>query len=111
MPPFDTNRSCYSARFAVGLNSPMAIGFLYPTVSMVSINPQGDDNCPTRDGHPVAPAELDGGSVDRRQVSSIWSIDPSGQSLGTFLRNHAPDIAAMDLSVVPTIGFIQRTFW
>jgi transposase InsO family protein len=31
--------------------------------------------------------------------------DPSGQSWGTFLRNHAPDIAAMDLFVVPTIGF------
>ena len=24
---------------------------------------------------------------------------------GTFLRNHAPHIAAMDLFVVPTIGF------
>jgi hypothetical protein len=33
--------------------------------------------------------------------------DPSGQSWGTFLRNHAPHIAAMDLFVVPTIGFIQ----
>jgi hypothetical protein len=31
--------------------------------------------------------------------------DPSGQSWGTFLRNHAPNIAAMDLFVVPTIGF------
>ena len=31
--------------------------------------------------------------------------DPSGQSWGTFLRNHAPRIAAMDLFVVPTIGF------
>ena len=31
--------------------------------------------------------------------------DPSGQSWGTFLRNHAPHIAAMDLFVVPTIGF------
>ena len=30
---------------------------------------------------------------------------PSGQSWGTFLRNHAPHIAAMDLFVVPTIGF------
>jgi transposase InsO family protein len=30
--------------------------------------------------------------------------DP-GQSWGTFLRNHAPRIAAMDLFVVPTIGF------
>jgi len=33
--------------------------------------------------------------------------DPSGQTWGTFLRNHAPHIAAMDLFVVPTIGFIQ----
>jgi hypothetical protein len=31
--------------------------------------------------------------------------EPSGQSWGTFLRNHAPNIAAMDLFVVPTIGF------
>ena len=27
------------------------------------------------------------------------------QGWRTFLRNHAPDIAAMDLFVVPTIGF------
>jgi transposase InsO family protein len=33
--------------------------------------------------------------------------DPSGQSWGTFLHNHAPHIAAMDLFVVPTIGFIS----
>jgi transposase InsO family protein len=33
--------------------------------------------------------------------------DPSGQSWSTFLRNHAPHIAAMDLFVVPTIGFVQ----
>jgi transposase InsO family protein len=33
--------------------------------------------------------------------------NPSGQRWGTFLRNHAPHIAAMDLFVVPTIGFIQ----
>src|SRR3954452_2387197 len=32
---------------------------------------------------------------------------PYGQSWGTFLRNHAPQIAAMDLCVVPTIGFGQ----
>ena len=31
--------------------------------------------------------------------------EPSGQSLGTFLRNHAPHIAAIDLFVVPTLGF------
>ena len=33
--------------------------------------------------------------------------DPSGQSWSTFLRNHAPQIAAMDLFVVPSIGFVQ----
>jgi hypothetical protein len=33
------------------------------------------------------------------------SDDPAGQSWATFLRNHAPQIAAMDLFVVPTIGF------
>ena len=33
--------------------------------------------------------------------------DPSGQTWGPFLRNHAPHIAAMDLFVVPTMGFIQ----
>jgi transposase InsO family protein len=31
--------------------------------------------------------------------------NPSGQRWGTFLRNHLPHIAAMDLFVVPTIGF------
>src|SRR5256712_7307247 len=31
--------------------------------------------------------------------------DPSAQGWGTFLRNHAPNIAAVDLFVVPTIGF------
>jgi transposase InsO family protein len=31
--------------------------------------------------------------------------DPSAQRWGTFLRNHMPHIAAMDLFVVPTIGF------
>src|SRR6201993_3157111 len=30
---------------------------------------------------------------------------PRSQGWRTFLRNHAPDIAAMDLFVVPTIGF------
>src|ERR1700682_2892097 len=30
---------------------------------------------------------------------------PSSQGWRTFLQNHAPDIAAMDLFVVPTIGF------
>ena len=30
---------------------------------------------------------------------------PPSQGCRTFLRNHAPDIAAMDLVVVPTLGF------
>jgi len=30
---------------------------------------------------------------------------PPSQGWGTFLRNHAPNIAAVDLFVVPTIGF------
>jgi hypothetical protein len=30
---------------------------------------------------------------------------PPSQGWQTFLRNHGPDIAAMDLFVVPTIGF------
>src|SRR5229473_8649966 len=30
---------------------------------------------------------------------------PPGQGWRTFLHNHAPDIAAMDLFVVPTVGF------
>jgi transposase InsO family protein len=33
--------------------------------------------------------------------------DPSGQRWSTFLRNHTPQIAAMDLFVVPTISFVQ----
>ena len=30
---------------------------------------------------------------------------PPSQGWRTFLRNHAPDLAAMDLFVIPTIGF------
>jgi len=30
---------------------------------------------------------------------------PSSQSWRTFLRNHAPEIAAMDLFVISTVGF------
>jgi hypothetical protein len=37
--------------------------------------------------------------------------DPSSQGWGTFLRNHAPHIAAMDLFVVPTIGLTCSMFW
>jgi len=37
----------------------------------------------------------------------VKSDHPSGQSWRTFLRNYAPQIAAIDLFVVPTIGFVQ----
>jgi hypothetical protein len=52
----------------------------------------------------AAQARFCGGSVDHRQVHAKKG-DPSGQSWGTFLRNHMPHIAAMDLLVVPTISF------
>ena len=48
------------------------------------------------------------GLVSLNQPSpSTWSNDANLQVRdgGPFLRNHAPDIAAMDLFVVPTIGF------
>jgi transposase InsO family protein len=35
----------------------------------------------------------------------IKRLGPPSQGWGTFLRNHAPEIAAMDLFVVPTLGF------
>jgi hypothetical protein len=37
--------------------------------------------------------------------SMVKRRGPPSQGWKTFLRNHAPDIAAMDLFVVPTIGF------
>ena len=42
-----------------------------------------------------------------RASPSTWSRrrGPPSQGWRTFLHNHAPDIAAMDLFVVPTIGF------
>ena len=41
-----------------------------------------------------------------QSLPSTWSNDGDlSQGWLTFLRNHAPDIAAMDLFVVPTIGF------
>jgi hypothetical protein len=36
---------------------------------------------------------------------------PPSQGWGTFLRNHAPEIAAMDLFVVPTLGFNLLYGW
>jgi hypothetical protein len=35
----------------------------------------------------------------------VKRCEPPSQGWRTFLRNHAPDIAAMDLFVAPTIGF------
>ncbi|MGO4514012.1 integrase core domain-containing protein [Bradyrhizobium sp. 2TAF36] len=48
-------------------------------------------------GFEVAQSSVAKYMVKRRQ--------PPGQGWRTFLCNHAPDIAAMDLFVVPTIGF------
>jgi transposase InsO family protein len=42
-------------------------------------------------------------STVARYMVRRWG--PPSQGWRTFLRNHAPDIAAMDLFVVPTIGF------
>ena len=50
--------------------------------------------------HAVAsPSSIDSHHVNR---NAAFEIDAPWR---TFLRNHAPDIAAMDLFVVPTIGF------
>jgi transposase InsO family protein len=48
-------------------------------------------------GFEVAQSSVAKYMVKRRQ--------PPSQGWRTFLRNHAPDIAAMDLFVVPTVGF------
>jgi transposase InsO family protein len=48
-----------------------------------------------------------GFSVAQSSVDRYWScvVDRPVKDGRPFLRNHAPDIAAMDLLVVPTIGF------
>ncbi len=46
--------------------------------------------------------EIAQSSVAKYMVRRHW---PPSQGWRTFLRNHAPDIAAMDLFVAPTIGF------
>jgi len=48
---------------------------------------------------------IEGRSIKRRQVHGQNGQDRQAKDGRTFLRNHAPDIAAMDLFVVPTIGF------
>src|SRR5438128_11973685 len=45
---------------------------------------------------------LHGRSIQKYMVKRCG---PPSQGWRTFLRNHAPDIAAMDLFVFPTIGF------
>ena len=40
-----------------------------------------------------------------KYMVKCWGPPSQGQGWRTFLRNHAPDIAAMDLFVTPTIGF------
>src|SRR5215203_2801610 len=45
-------------------------------------------------------------SLSRRMAKyMVKRCGPPSQGWRTFLRNHAPDIAAMDLFIVPTIGF------
>src|SRR5438067_7380617 len=44
-------------------------------------------------------------SLSRVSRSMVKRCGPPSQRWRTFLRNHAPDIAATDLFVVPTIGF------
>jgi transposase InsO family protein len=49
-----------------------------------------------------------GFDVAQSSVVAKYMIErrvPPGQGWRTFLRNHVPDVAAMDLFVVPTIGF------
>src|SRR5271154_4165861 len=48
------------------------------------------------------------GLRSRSRASAKYMVKrrvPPSQGWHTFLHNHAPDIAAMDLFVVPTIGF------
>ncbi len=52
-------------------------------------------------GRPQVDADLRA-SVAKYMVKRSW---PPSQGWRTFLRNHSPDIAAMDLFVAPTLGF------
>jgi transposase InsO family protein len=58
-------------------------------------------------GAPRIHGELLGFEIAQSSVAKymVKRRGPPGQGWLTFLRNHAPDIAAMDLFVVPTIGF------
>ena len=52
--------------------------------------------------HPQLGFEVAQSSVAKYMVKRRG---PASQGWRTFLRNHAPEIAAMDLFVVPTLGF------
>jgi hypothetical protein len=54
---------------------------------------------------PIAPGVLILAMKPQGNVDGLKRHGPPSQGWHTFLRNHAPDIAAMDLFVVPTIGF------
>jgi hypothetical protein len=60
-------------------------------------------------GAPRIPGELLKLGIEVAQSSvakyTVRRRGPPSHGWRTFLRNHAPDIAAMDLFVVPTIGF------
>jgi hypothetical protein len=56
-------------------------------------------------GAPRIHSELLKLGFDVAQSSVVKRRGPPSQGWCTFLRNHAPDIAAMDLFIVPTIGF------
>src|SRR5258705_1423277 len=133
--------------------NPAMILVLYPAVSLVSINPEGSHNHPARDARALAQGRLSlllalevaptgRATADRHGAARIDPADecrksalgaprihgellklgfevaqssvakymvkrwgPPSQGWRTFLHNHAPDIAAMDLFVVQTIGF------
>jgi transposase InsO family protein len=58
--------------------------------------------------HAFTASCLSWGFKSRSRVSQKYMVKrrgPPSQGWCTFLRNHAPNIAAMDLFVVPTIGF------
>ena len=60
-----------------------------------------------RTAHPrrASEARLPGRSIHCGEVYVGRYDRPPGQSWWTFLRNHMPEMAAMDLFVVPTLAF------
>jgi hypothetical protein len=68
-----------------------------------------DEHCQSAVGAPRIHGELLKLGVDIGQTSvakyMVKRRAPPSQGWRTFLRNHAPDIAAMDMFVAPTISF------